>query len=634
MALDQWPATQVDSQQATQLSESSQRASETHLWGYLVPCSPQQRRIDFSREKTTYKIGRNRDKSIGNDHILSGMKISNQHCEFRWDGRDDKHSTITVFDNSSNGTFVNGEKIGKGRYAVLKEGNEIAFGTHQPNPGTAEDYRFIYRHLAGGPPVEGLYAHYDITEELGKGSFATVMKAMCKENGHWYAVKMIQTKNLKRSMTKQQANGDHITVDASLALHKEVQILQKLQHPNICQLKEVFYDPDYVHIVLEWIAGGDLLEYIIKRGGLSEDETRHITYQLCEALAYIHSQGIAHRDLKPENVLLTTDNPPIVKVADFGLAKAIDSLTMLRTMCGTPSYLAPEVVQQNGKEGYQKVVDSWSVGVIVFSMLTNSSPFIEPSYTTDVKTKILERTVDWTLLNTYHISPLARDFIRRLLEADPEQRLSLSDALRHDWLAPYAAEMRTKREVTATPPLTPARELPRDISMADAEHDAAEPPLSQTSSHYAVPGAFPSGSQDPARTLQRRRKILEQARGAGLDPSVPREMLSQVDEDSDDATTPTVARAGQPQRPLKRKAGDEFDSSLSPMPEDEGEDEDDEPGPSTRKGRMTSNSAPGTPGRRGPKAGRGRGGKAVVNGAEESDDTRVRRSNRLGQVRA
>lgn len=144
-----------------------------------------------------------------------------------------------------------------------------------------------------------------------------------------------------------------------------------------------------------------LEEGLISDSRPAEDESQHITYQLCEALAvssfaislrltlsfsqYIHSQGIAHRDLKPENVLLTNDTPPQVKVADFGLAKAIDSLTMLRvsrslfapqcpshahlqTMCGTPSYLAPEVVSQNGGEGYQKVVDSWSVGVIVFSM--------------------------------------------------------------------------------------------------------------------------------------------------------------------------------------------------------------------------------------------------------------------------
>ena len=101
--------------------------------------------------------------------------------------------------------------------------------------------------MAAGPPSEGLYAHYDVTEELGKGSFATVMKAMSKANGHWYAVKMIHNKNLKRSVTKHtNANGERITVDASAALHKEVQILQRLQHPNICQLKEVFYEENYI----------------------------------------------------------------------------------------------------------------------------------------------------------------------------------------------------------------------------------------------------------------------------------------------------------------------------------------------------------------------------------------------------
>lgn len=105
---------------------------------------------------------------------------------------------------------------------------------------------YIYRHLAAGPPVEGLYAHYDVTEELGKGSFATVMKAMSKANGHWYAVKMIHNKNLRRSTKTVDATGHRVTVDASAALHKEVQILQRLQHPNICQLKEVFYEENYI----------------------------------------------------------------------------------------------------------------------------------------------------------------------------------------------------------------------------------------------------------------------------------------------------------------------------------------------------------------------------------------------------
>ena len=98
---------------------------------------------------------------------------------------------------------------------------------------------YIYRHLAGGPPTEGLYAHYELTEELGKGSFATVMKAMSKETGQWYACKMIHVKQLKASVKGQLQ-------DPALALHKEVQILERLQHPNICQLKEVFYEEYYI----------------------------------------------------------------------------------------------------------------------------------------------------------------------------------------------------------------------------------------------------------------------------------------------------------------------------------------------------------------------------------------------------
>ncbi|KIP06125.1 hypothetical protein PHLGIDRAFT_107386 [Phlebiopsis gigantea 11061_1 CR5-6] len=608
-------ATQEETQ-PTQISESSsQRPADTHLWGYLIPCSAQQRRIDFHRDKKAYRVGRNRDERQGNDHVLTGMKISNQHCEIKWDGREEKTSTITVHDNSSNGTFINGEKIGKGRYGVLREGNEIAFGTPHPQPGF-EDYRFIYRHLAAGPPNEGLYANYDVTEELGKGSFATVMKAMSKANGHWYAVKMIHNKHLKRSATTLDANGRRITVDPSAALHKEVQILQRLQHPNICQLKEVFYEENYIHLVLEWVPGGDLLDYIVKRGGLPEDESQHITYQLCEALAYIHSQGIAHRDLKPENVLLTNDTPPQVKVADFGLAKAIDSLTMLRTMCGTPSYLAPEVVSQNGGEGYQKVVDSWSVGVIVFSMLTNASPFIDPSYAVDVKTKILERQIDWTSLAQANISDDAVRFIQRLLEHKPTNRMTLSDAMHHPWLAHFHAESSAKRERTATPPL---RDLAPDVSMRSAAKINAEP------TGCKVPGAFPS-SQDPQRVLQRRRKILEDARDAGAAPFEPTPEMIQNAQREDGDEPPVESPVEQP-RSLKRKAAHESDSSLSPMPEDVDLLMANMEGALVKRGKA-ADGAVALPARRLIKGARGRG-KSSPSSADD-DLPRVRRSNRLG----
>lgn len=414
-----------ETQQATQ---STQHASQpnsantnSHLWGYLQPCSNVLRRLDLWKVQPAASVGRAPD----NDIILPGGKVSNKHCRITWDGKEDKNSAVTVLDTSSNGTWINGVKIGKDKTAVLKEGNEIAFGSPHPQPGDLEDYRFIYRHTAAGPPQGGLHAQYDISHEIGKGSFATVMKAVSRATGQWYAIKVIQDHKVKRA-----------TVNSNeTAFAREISILERLHHRNICQMKEAFFEDNSINLVLEFVDGGDLLDYILREGGLKEPLAVHIIAQVCDALAYIHSKGIAHRDLKPENVLLTTENPPTVKVADFGLAKVVDSVTFLRTMCGTPAYLAPEVVTQQNQEGYDHLVDSWSVGVIVFCMFTLSSPFIEDENQRDLKVRIAERTIQWSTLDNVDVSPLARNFIERLLEHDPRDRMSLSAACTHPWLA-------------------------------------------------------------------------------------------------------------------------------------------------------------------------------------------------------
>lgn len=210
-------------------------------------------------------------------------------------------------------------------------------------------------------------------------------------------------------------------------------------------------------------------------------------------------------------------------------------------------------------------------------------------------------------------------FIHRLLEYNPERRMTLKEALDHEWLAPLRPAP-AKREGTATPPLSRSQPLEslQDVSMMDAQQrdDASNDPPSSQSTNCPVPGAYPS-SQDPARALQRRRKILDDAKEQGLAPLEPTpEMILNAQRADEESQEP------QPSRPLKRKAGD--DSSLSPMPED---DEDEgtaqgEAGPS-RRGK-----APATPARRGPKAGRGRG-KAVAT-ADADDTAPRRRSNRLG----
>ncbi|KAH9485365.1 Serine/threonine-protein kinase cds1 [Psilocybe cubensis] len=526
---------QTQTQSTQQASQPPPVAFDSHLWGFLQPCSAALTRIDFWKLNPRYTIGRNTET---NQVVLPGYKVSNTHCTITWDGKD-VGSTIIVTDLSSNGTFINGEKIGKNNTRILHEGNEIAFGTSIPQPQNdgLEDYRFVYRHLACGMPTEGLYAHYDLGIELGKGSFATVRKAIHRATGQWYAVKMISASKAVRNNTQSSRNSN---------LAREISIMEKLEHPNICKLVEVFFQDDKsINLVLEHVEGGDLLEHILKNGGLAEVDARDITYQICDAMAYIHAKGVTHRDLKPENVLLTADKPPKVKVADFGLAKVVDSLTMLRTMCGTPSYLAPEVVRSDNIHGYDNLVDSWSVGVIVFSMLTNSSPFIEDE-TADIRNRILYRRVDWQTLSNCPISIEAHKFIRRLLEEDARRRLSLTGALLDPWLAnhlPYYPN----------PDVSMTSVIQNDADMSPDENERPGPAQATTS---RVP-------------LQRRSLVLSQAAEAGEDPIEPSwEMIAYANSRND------VADAAEPSEAPVKGQNKRIRADLTPVPEDAVDDTD------------------------------------------------------------
>ncbi|RXW25644.1 hypothetical protein EST38_g233 [Candolleomyces aberdarensis] len=558
-----------DSEVSTQQTQSTQQLTQpvvpptdrdSHLWGYLQPVNDKLSRIDFWREQRQYTIGRNTEL---NKIVFPGFKVSNRHCEITWSA-EDTGGTVLVLDLSSNGTFINGQKVGRSQTRILREGNEIAFGTPAAQPHSPfEDYRFIYRHVAGGPPTTGLYAFYDIGTELGKGSFATVMKAVNRETGVWYAVKMIKDKTAGRG-------GDQQGQIRNAAIAREINIMEKLKHPNICELKEVFLEengPD-INLVIELVEGGDLLEYILKRGGLGEDDAKHITYQICDALSYIHSQGITHRDLKPENVLLTKDEPPVVKVADFGLAKIVDSVTMLRTMCGTPSYLAPEVVKQTDQqEGYDNLVDSWSVGVIVFSMLTNASPFIEDENQTNLRTRIIERHIDWATLQAQNISQDAFDFIVALLQEDPMNRMGLKEALDHPWLSSY---------LPLLPPSSRNRPLQASSSGARAgvTHNFIGLQI-QSSPNSTAGGKFGQREGSRGAPLQRRADILSQAaEGNRAVPEPSPEMIANASA-------------------KEAKKGKRVRNNLTPLDEEEeGDPEGSRSGPATRS-RDTSQSSGG-----------------------------------------
>ncbi|KAF9023946.1 Pkinase-domain-containing protein [Hymenopellis radicata] len=454
-------ATQEDDAEQTQAVEQpSQVPKDANLWGVLIPCNQNLLPIKFDRRKPLYKIGRN---DTLNDVLFPGFKVSNEHAEIRWDGIDGDQSCVVVRDKSSNGTFINSVKIGKGQSSVLYEGNEIAFGNVSPQaPESMEDYRFIFRSLTNSTPKTGLHAEYDLVRELGKGAFATVMRAVERETGLFVAVKMIHAKNLGREEADQRET----------QLDREIAIIASLKHPNICGFKKMFKQPDGGrNLVIELVEGGDLLDYILARQGLGEDIAQHFTYQMCDALAFCHSKNIAHRDLKPENILLTLHNPPQVKIADFGLAKVADSATMLRTMCGTPSYLAPEVVTQNGITGYGNVVDAWSIGVIVFCMLTNSSPFDDSAGPADIRERIRTRQICWSVLRERNLTVNAENFIYRFLKTNPAERMTCEVALVHPWLMSYNVIYDHSDFPDYQPPSARCNRevVPRDLSMMTAD---------------------------------------------------------------------------------------------------------------------------------------------------------------------
>lgn len=165
----------------------------------------------------------------------------NKHCYVNWDGKESEQAMVSVHDFSSNGTFINGIRLGKGKSAILRDGNELGLGSWggQVNVNPADDYRYIFRLTAQGPPRSGLYAHYDIGHELGKGSFATVVSAISRDNGKKYAVKMIN---------KARFRGHNNSEDQLKMFLREVAILEQLHHPNICDMKESFEDNNNIRL--------------------------------------------------------------------------------------------------------------------------------------------------------------------------------------------------------------------------------------------------------------------------------------------------------------------------------------------------------------------------------------------------
>ena len=256
---------------------------------------------------------------------------------------------------------------------------------------------------------------YEEQGEIGRGRFSQVISAKRKGDGKLFAVKKINKVDLQE--------------DEKELLRTEIAILKLVNHPHIIRLENVYETSSWLYIVMEYLEGGELFDRIVGRSRFKENEARELVKPLVDAMAYLHSLGIAHRDLKPENIL-TGETLHDLKIADFGLSKIIHPTEKMNKPCGTLSYVAPEVL--TGK-GYGKQADMWSIGVILFLVVRGKLPF-DGRDKEEIAAKTVRETLDFKHQVWKDWTQDGLDFVRGLLERDPEKRLSAREALRHPWL--------------------------------------------------------------------------------------------------------------------------------------------------------------------------------------------------------
>ncbi|KAI9278240.1 kinase-like domain-containing protein [Phascolomyces articulosus] len=277
---------------------------------------------------------------------------------------------------------------------------------------------------------------FRLLRTLGTGSFGRVHLIQSKHNGRYYAMKVLKKMDVVR--LKQVAHTKN-----------ERDVLMHISHPFIVNLWGTFQDDVNLYMVMDYVPGGELFSYLRKSKRFTEPTAKFYGAQTLLALIYLHGHDICYRDLKPENILI--DATGNIRITDFGFAKRVPDVTW--TLCGTPDYLAPEVIQS---KGYGKAVDYWSLGILIYEMLAGYPPFYDES-----QFKLYEKILTSELKFPPHFSAEARDLLKHLLTSDLTRRYGnlkngYRDITNHPWFADINFEKLLQRQVRAPyiPPLT------------------------------------------------------------------------------------------------------------------------------------------------------------------------------------
>lgn len=279
---------------------------------------------------------------------------------------------------------------------------------------------------------EDIRDKYELGKVLGSGSFGQVREATLKESpSEVRAVKMIERDNEDGEWSNKAI------------FVREVGLLKQIKHENIIQYFDVYADSDFLYVVMELCAGGEVFAKIIELKRFSEHDAAVIGAQMLRAIDYIHKVNIIHRDIKAENFMLAQPTwPSAVKMIDFGMACRFQADQVLTELCGSPHYLAPELIGQR----YNHLADVWAFGVLMYLIMYGRYPY-DAKQPRDIMVKILTEPIQWS--TKVKLSQEASSFLKSLLEHSPKKRLTAEAALQHSWIISKANE--TEKEVEALP---------------------------------------------------------------------------------------------------------------------------------------------------------------------------------------
>ncbi|KAJ2549608.1 serine/threonine protein kinase, partial [Coemansia sp. RSA 1933] len=422
------------------------------VWGVLLSLSPDDyktvhlERTKWQNPRSKLSLGSSSERSLSSspqrgpaqfgyyigrhkscDVRIQNLHISNRHCLiYRVEA--DSLSRVYLEDTSTNGTYVNGMRVGKSRSVELHDGDEIQIARYQPEKGMGffNDRFYVFQDLEVHRQERCLFKQsYYLADNLGKGAFAQVRVAINRVTGARFAAKIIDRKRIAQGEKRKKLD-ENFQVETS--------ILSRVRHPSIVQVHGVFRESDYLYLVLDLASDGELFDEIIRREFLSEDDSRRVMLQLLLAVRHLNRLGIVHRDIKLENILLEDKQSLRIKLADFGLAKIVGEQMFMRTVCGTPMYVAPEVLTVRQLGVYNNLVDVWSLGVVLYICLCGTPPFSDELSPPPMRDQIIGGMYGFPSPYWDTVSPGAIDLVCRMLQPDPRARISIDDALCHPWL--------------------------------------------------------------------------------------------------------------------------------------------------------------------------------------------------------